>query len=734
MRSMTRAAFLTAVAGLAISASAQTTYPEGPEPNDTKAQATVVAGLLAGDRLTGATKGATVGGGLNSPDYFLVSPAALPPGIYRHQLNVISTPINGLFTSLRGLDQNAAGMIVAGGDVLIQSGLSGTVMSNVWYGFGRAEPLFLRVQGTSSSVPYLIAFSTAPVSLTQISPSLSSGDITILVEGTVGNPDAEIWVYDSGLNPIPGYNNDDPVFPMSPTDAASLTRAYGAGTYYMMIGLANIANHMNSPADEATPADDDVLDFAGALTPLGGVNGAKFANISIMDAQGVITLQQVPIQNIGRWFRFDVASACTPVAIVQAPASVTAAVSQQVTFEVYATGSDPIAYQWRFNGSDIAGATASAYMIPSISLPDAGSYTVRVSNPCGQAESSAAVLSVVPFDPQITAQPQPQTLCIGETATFSVSATPNLGGALAYQWRKDGMPLPLGQASVLQFQVVSLGDGGLYDCVVTESGLGSSTSDAALLTVKNAPPMIALAGSETMQIEAGVQVYQEPGATATDDCDPVVEVRIGGAVNSSVPAQYTLTYDATDSQGNAAATLNRYVNVVDTIRPAVDLSIVSSLMWPPNHMLRNVGLRVSAQDAGDPVGAAESIRVRVFCDEPEMPGDDFTGFFSPDAKDIAPNTLRLRAERMSQRDGRVYLVMATSKDSSGNIGFAFGTVGVPRERTLDSIQDVNAQAASMEAQAAGLAVDAASEEVVAEGLAKLGFVEHGKAPPRGPFQ
>ncbi len=736
MRSIPRAAYLCAVCGLAIGAHAQTVYPE-VEPNDNKGVAQAMPGLVNLDRITGLTRGQLLsGGGTTSADYFLVSPAPLPLGIYRHQLDLVNTPLNGLVSHIRGLDQTAAGTIVAGGDVLIQSGHIGTSLSSVWYGFGRAEPLYLRMHGTSSSSAYTMAFSTAAAQVTQISQPLAAGDITILVEMGAGNPDAEIWVYDANLNPIPGANNDDPVFPMSPIDAASLTRSYQAGTYYFMVGLANAATHMSSPGDEATPADDDVLDFAGALVTLGGAAVSKFGTISLIDAQGVVQLTQVPIQVNGRWYRFDVVGGCTAAAIAQHPQSVTAAVSQPVTLEVYATGSDPLSYQWRFNGADITGATGTQYAIQSLTLADAGSYTVVVSNPCATVESSAAVVSVVPFEPQITGQPGPQTLCVGSTAAFSVIASPNLGGTLSYQWRKDGAPIAGAMFAAHEFTVASVADGGMYDCVVSESGLGQSTSSAALLTVKNDPPALTLIGSETVQIEVGQQVYQEQGATGTDDCDSSVNVLVGGdVVNSNVPGLYIVYYDATDSQGNQASTLTRYVKVVDTVRPPVAMTMAGKYMWPPYHKLVNVGLTASTSGGGIP----STLKVRVFCDEPEAPpigwwgNFNFTGCFAPDAKGFAPSKLRLRAERHHLSDGRVYLVMVSAQNASGITGFAFGTVSVPLWWSMQSWISVNTQATTMVNAAKTLAASAQNDQAVANGLKAKGYFEHGKSAPIGPW-
>jgi hypothetical protein len=64
---------------------------------------------------------------------------------------------------------------------------------------------------------------------------------------------------------------------------------------------------------------------------------------------------------------------------------------------VAATGTAPLAYQWRRNGTDIAGATASSYTTPATTLADNGAqFTVVVSNAAGAVTSSAATLTVTP--------------------------------------------------------------------------------------------------------------------------------------------------------------------------------------------------------------------------------------------------------------------------------------------------------------------------------------------------
>lgn len=74
-------------------------------------------------------------------------------------------------------------------------------------------------------------------------------------------------------------------------------------------------------------------------------------------------------------------------------------VGEPVTiYLVSVNGTAPFTYQWKKNGSDIAGANGPEYVIASVNAGHAGSYTVVVSNSAGSTRSDAAVL-VVPVPP-----------------------------------------------------------------------------------------------------------------------------------------------------------------------------------------------------------------------------------------------------------------------------------------------------------------------------------------------
>ena len=92
------------------------------------------------------------------------------------------------------------------------------------------------------------------------------------------------------------------------------------------------------------------------------------------------------------------ASALTPAVpptIISQPQDQSALFGQSPVFTVSVSGSTPLAYQWRFNGENISGATNSTLTVASATLANSGSYSVLVTNNGGVALSSNAQLSVL---------------------------------------------------------------------------------------------------------------------------------------------------------------------------------------------------------------------------------------------------------------------------------------------------------------------------------------------------
>lgn len=83
------------------------------------------------------------------------------------------------------------------------------------------------------------------------------------------------------------------------------------------------------------------------------------------------------------------------VVISTPPASQAVVSGQSANFSVVATGNGTLSYQWRLNGTDVAGATAASYTPQALETSqDNAQVTVRVSDSGGSLVSPAATLRV----------------------------------------------------------------------------------------------------------------------------------------------------------------------------------------------------------------------------------------------------------------------------------------------------------------------------------------------------
>ena len=80
--------------------------------------------------------------------------------------------------------------------------------------------------------------------------------------------------------------------------------------------------------------------------------------------------------------------------IITQPETQMVAEGGTVTFSVLAIGNSPLSYQWKFDNTNIVGATNSNYIIRNTQTTNIGSYVVVVTNTAGTATSATATLEV----------------------------------------------------------------------------------------------------------------------------------------------------------------------------------------------------------------------------------------------------------------------------------------------------------------------------------------------------
>jgi len=165
---------------------------------------------------------------------------------------------------------------------------------------------------------------------------------------------------------------------------------------------------------------------------------------------------------------------------------------------------------------------------PSGIAPDIGAYERSVAGPQG---------------PAINQQPLAQSVQVGQTATFTITASGT--APLSYQWQKNNTDIPNATSASYTTPATVIGDNGAtFRCVVTNS-VSSATSNSASLTVTAAPTGPSIAQHPTNQ---SVQVGQTATLTIT--------------ANGSAPLSYQWQKNNTDIPNATSASYTTPATVI----------------------------------------------------------------------------------------------------------------------------------------------------------------------------
>ena len=118
--------------------------------------------------------------------------------------------------------------------------------------------------------------------------------------------------------------------------------------------------------------------------------------------------------------RVAVLTVLDPPSIASQPQSLIVTNGNIAAFQVAAFGIPPPTYQWRFNGTPLAGATAASLVLTNVSPSQAGDYTVLLSNSVSTTVSAIARLTVL-FPPTLS-----HPLLEGGNAAFDVAGPNNV--------------------------------------------------------------------------------------------------------------------------------------------------------------------------------------------------------------------------------------------------------------------------------------------------------------------
>jgi hypothetical protein len=309
-------------------------------------------------------------------------------------------------------------------------------------------------------------------------------------------------------------------------------------------------------------------------------------NFPVFNNQG-----QTSLRGTSDAFLAEIGWRVLPPEITTQPTNQGLSVGATVTFDVTATGTAPLSFQWQLGGTNlvnggtnlvgggvhISGATNTTLTISDAQTNDSGNYLVIVTNYAGSVTSSVAVLTVTNGPPVITVQPTNQLVETGVSATFNITATGS--PTLSYQWQLDGTNLTNGTTisgstisgstnSTLNIANAHTNDSGNYLVIVTNYA-GSVTSSVAVLTVTSAPILTVQPTNQTVGVGSTVQFSINGYATSPYFLQWVedgINLVNGGNLSGANSITLTITNAQTSNDGNYWLVLtNNYGSVTSSV-------------------------------------------------------------------------------------------------------------------------------------------------------------------------
>jgi hypothetical protein len=251
--------------------------------------------------------------------------------------------------------------------------------------------------------------------------------------------------------------------------------------------------------------------------------------------------------------------------ITTQPANQTVTAGQAATFTVAATGTAPLSYQWRRNGTAITGATSSTYSTPATSSSDNGAqFTVVVSNTAGSVTSSAATLTVNPPPVQITTGSLPG----GQVQTAYSATLQASGGTAPYTWSLFSGQLPTGLTLSSSSGTISGTPtvAALFNFTIqVHDSAGASASTAFSINIAAIAHWVDLSWNASTSVVVGYNIYR--GTTSGGPYTKLNSSQVLLTTYTDSTVQSGLTYYYVTTAVDSGGTESIYSNEVQAVIP-----------------------------------------------------------------------------------------------------------------------------------------------------------------------
>jgi hypothetical protein len=252
-----------------------------------------------------------------------------------------------------------------------------------------------------------------------------------------------------------------------------------------------------------------------------------------------------------------------PVAptITTQPVNRTVTAGQTATFNVVASGTGTLAYQWQRNGVNITGAGSASYTTPATVLADSGAtFRCVVSNSAGSATSSSATLTVVAINQAPVAQSQTVITRKNTAIAIRLTATDPEGRTLTYSIvTQPGRGSLSGTAPNVTYTPAPRFSGAdSFTFRASDGTLNSNTATVTINVMRNAPTLSSTASALPNPANVGQAVTFSIAASDADGDALSYSWRFGDGANGTdsgaqhayvTAGQYTAVITVTDEDG-----------------------------------------------------------------------------------------------------------------------------------------------------------------------------------------
>ena len=379
----------------------------------------------------------------------------------------------------------------------------------------------------------------------------------------------------------------------------------------------------------------------------GGADTANFVvarrtnNVWSLPTVGTKTSTNTQATAMTAFGDFQVGQSASVPAVTMQPLSQRINLGSNVTFTITASGATPLAYRWRFNGTNIANATNTSYTINSVADTNVGNYSVVVTNLNGSDTSSNAALTI--NHAPLLAAISDRTIAELTTLNITNSVSDADGGTMTYSLLTAPTNASVNASGVISWTPTEAQGPGTntFTVQVTDDGLPGLTDSKSFTVIVNdvnSAPFFTGPSNQTIYGLAPLIVTN----TATDTDVPVNTLTFGllsgptgltlntntGVINwtptsAQCPSTNVVTVRVTDDGSpNLSATnsftifvakANTMLAVSSSLNPALpgsnvtftaSASAVAPGIGAPDG---TVQLRVNGSAVGSPVALASSV-------------------------------------------------------------------------------------------------------------------------------